>query len=171
MFSNCMHSGQFFGRKHHQDQGRQGEVDDDILIVTSCTTGKQGEERILTSKFSDCEEEKSAKDEVMLGVGIYHLDTEFKKCSVDAIVSSMKQKQTAMSSREQQKNKNILKKKRIFSRWMNKNCEREEVAAAANNGKKVTRLSPNIYDIVDSVIKEKGRKNVICPRDGRLGAA
>jgi hypothetical protein len=83
----------------------------------------------------------------------------------------MKQKQTAMSSREQQKNKNILKKKRIFSRWMNKNCEREEVAAAANNGKKVTRLSPNIYDIVDSVIKEKGRKNVICPRDGRLGAA
>jgi hypothetical protein len=103
--------------------------------------------------------------EDVLGVSVHHLDAEFKQLSIDAMLN------TKQSNRENSKrNCDSLKKKKIFSinMWKNRqNCEKQKVATEEENDR---NHKPNIYDVVECVIKNKGR-NIICPRDGRLGAA
>eukprot|EP00557_Chaetoceros_sp_GSL56_P001646 CAMPEP_0176503402 /NCGR_PEP_ID=MMETSP0200_2-20121128/15343_1 /TAXON_ID=947934 /ORGANISM="Chaetoceros sp., Strain GSL56" /LENGTH=762 /DNA_ID=CAMNT_0017902689 /DNA_START=2361 /DNA_END=4649 /DNA_ORIENTATION=- len=145
----------------------EGAVDEiEKPIKGSITTTGEKENGVVNGEFCGREVESIARDEV-LGVSVYHLDTVFKKCSTNAIVSAAVEHRIRNNSSEQ-RHKTIMKKKRLFFMRKNKNPRQQE-QITTNSGKNLSP-SPNIYDIVDCVIKEKGR-NVTCPRDGRLGAA
>lgn len=162
-----MDTGQgIFGWKN-QDRGRY-EDRDDAVVKTNGTARKEKNEILTNSEFCGREQEQNIVKDKVLGVSVHHLDTEFKKRSMEAIgfVSSMTER-TPTNSSDQQCKKDP-KKKRLFFRWKNKKHQQQKVAITNSGGD--LPPSPTIYDIVDCVIKEKGR-NEKCPRDGRLGAA
>lgn len=140
MFSSCMNNGRSIN-------SQEEKVDEDVFICEEANTFHNRE------------------PVPVLGVSVHHLDTVFKQLSRDAILLKNMVEQTKNIAKDDKPRK-VSKRRFFFSRLNNKKNLSKQTVEDSNN----PNDSATIYDIVDPVIKSKGR-NVTCPRDGRIGAA